>query len=131
MRPQLPAKNLPKLMEEAKIAQITAGELKAESILIKTVPATLNPFGTTGLMGFRVETKLRFVEEIVLSDAKPFPSKAPYSLASSSESTRVTPNSSVWTTWPRTDIGDRLYLVSGKQTKTSKQPKPAKIVRSQ
>ena len=47
-------------MEEAKIAQITAGELKAESILIKTVPATLKPFGSTGLTGFRLEIKLRF-----------------------------------------------------------------------
>jgi hypothetical protein len=119
-------------MEEAKIAQITAGELKAESILSKTVPATLKPFGNTGLMGLRLETKLRFWVEAPLSEAKLLlTSKAPYSLASSSESTRVTPNSSVWTTWPRTDIGDRLYLVSGKQTNASKQPKPAKIVRSQ
>jgi hypothetical protein len=43
----------------------------------------------------------------------------------------VTPNSSVCTTWPRTDIGDRLYLVSGRQKNASKQPKPEKIVRSQ
>ena len=51
---------LPKLIEEARIAQMTAGELRAESILIKTVPATLKPFGNTGLTGFRLETKLRF-----------------------------------------------------------------------
>jgi len=91
--------DLPKLIEEAKIAQITAGELKAESILIKTVPATLKPFGITGLTGLRLETKLPFCVDIPLSEAKMlFASKAPYSLASSSESTRVTPNSSVWTT---------------------------------
>lgn len=124
--------DLPKLMEEAKIAQITAGELKAESILIKTVPATLKPFGSTLLTGFKVEMKLCFCVESPLSEAKMlFASKAPYSLASSSESTRVTPNSSVCTTWPRTDIGDRLYLVSGRQKNASKQPKPEKIVRSQ
>jgi hypothetical protein len=119
-------------MEEAKIAQMTAGELKAESILIKTVPATFKPFGNTGLRGFRDETKLRFWVEIPLSEARIlFTSKAPYSRASSSESTRVTPNSSVWTTWPRTDIGERLYLVSGRQKKASRHPKPEKIVRSQ
>jgi len=98
-RGRLVIDNLPRLIEEAKIAQMTAGELKAESILIKTVPATLKPFGNTGLTGFRVETKLRFCVEFPLSEANTlFPSKAPYSLASSSESTRVTPNSSVWTT---------------------------------
>jgi hypothetical protein len=38
-------------MEEARIAQITAGELKAESIFTTTPKPSLKPLGATGLKG--------------------------------------------------------------------------------
>lgn len=57
---------------------------QAGSIWIKSVPATLKSFGNTGLTGFRVKTKLRLWVDLPLFEVKMFPSKAPYSLASSS-----------------------------------------------
>jgi hypothetical protein len=94
-------------MEDAMIAQTTAGELRQESILRSTLHARLKPFGETGLIGLRVWTKERLGAYDVASDVSS--ALMPYSLACSLVKTRVTPNSSVWYSCPLTVIADRWY----------------------
>jgi hypothetical protein len=117
---------LPKLMEEARMAQITAGELKAESIFTMTPKPSLNPLGATGLKGLSPCMYVRFCVGVLPGCD---PELAVVSCPC--ETTRVTPNSSVCHSCPLIDIGDRVYRVSGRQKKIRMMLRAIMMVKSQ
>jgi hypothetical protein len=94
---------LPKLMEEARIAQITAGELKAESIFTMTPKPSLIPLEATGLKGLSPCMYVRFCVGVLPGCD---PELAVVSCPC--ETTRVTPNSSVCHSCPHRHRGSSV-----------------------